>query len=92
MIETHKHSKSQPRLEVVGYSAVESSPLAELGGPDTDAAAVTQFSHVQGQRLICRRNDSSTWSGASNNSKQSGGVQDEGQFRSDVNQRGDDRR
>ena len=43
MIETHKHSKSQLRLEVVGYSAVESSPLAELRGSDTDAAAVTQF-------------------------------------------------
>jgi len=27
VIETHEHVKSQPRLEVVSYSAVESSPL-----------------------------------------------------------------
>jgi hypothetical protein len=43
VIETHEHSKSQPRLEVVGYSAVKSSPLTELRRADSDAAAVTQF-------------------------------------------------
>jgi hypothetical protein len=43
LIETHTSTRIAASLEVVGYSAVESSPLTELWRADSDAAAVTQF-------------------------------------------------